>query len=338
MEVMLTSTKTTLRLGIDEFDLSHVPDKEDFVRALESVSLYRSRDPNYNAIACLISRREGKRYSNILQSECHGFLGRQGLNNGVTLIASFVRKPSYIADRHHNWEGTSLEEVKEIHAAYYRWLLNDSPWSDVFIIKELKDGMPYVFLRTDVASNYLMSAIIASRSPWEYPTKIITWHRLVTKYGVNPNYAYLSVTPLGMSGKSYIFAPCEAEHWPLNGAMGIDFIKNFTNGVSEKKNLTEIYRKDSNYRGYSQTGDPIKVFTVFGRERSETDKLWAKFSYELSKNPCGISRTLLFSNKPVTHRATINNKTKHFLSKKVETLDEICETIIKVSDKDLLYA
>ncbi|MBL4940511.1 MAG: hypothetical protein JKY81_02465 [Colwellia sp.] len=98
----------------------------------------------------------------------------------------------------------TVDRIKEKRLAkgyttpYYRWLLNVSPWKDVFITKCPKEAMKKgVILRTDVPSNLMNGALICSRYGWEgqgggYTPKqqIYAWGEL-RKRGVDESFAFI---------------------------------------------------------------------------------------------------------------------------------------------------
>lgn len=75
---------------------------------------------------------------------------------------------------------------------YYRWLLNDSIYRDCFVTKSPIEAIHKgVICHTDVPSNLLLGALIATRYPWEYANRHFkTWCELYSR-GVNPSMAFV---------------------------------------------------------------------------------------------------------------------------------------------------
>lgn len=75
---------------------------------------------------------------------------------------------------------------------YYRWLLNDSIYRDCFVTKSPIEAIHKgVICHTDVPSNLLLGALIATRYPWEYANiQFKTWCELYRR-GVNPSMAFV---------------------------------------------------------------------------------------------------------------------------------------------------
>lgn len=143
-------------------------------------------DENANFGAVLPKGRTKHEVGNV----CHAHLGDnynlgyQGALSVVSLITVDRIKQTRIA--------------KGYTTPYYRWLLNVSPWADVFITKCPKEAMSKgVILRTDVPSNLMNGALICSRYGWEgqgsgYAPKqqIYVWGEL-RKRGVDESLAFL---------------------------------------------------------------------------------------------------------------------------------------------------
>ena len=75
---------------------------------------------------------------------------------------------------------------------YYRWLLNDSIYRDCFVTKSPIEAIHKgVICNTDVPSNLLLGALIATRYPWEYAChQFKSWCEMYRR-GVNPSMAFV---------------------------------------------------------------------------------------------------------------------------------------------------
>lgn len=90
---------------------------------------------------------------------------------------------------------TNIKEVREklgYTIPFYRWLLNDSIYRDCFVTKSPLEAIRRgVICRTDLPSNLLLGALIATRYPWEYgKSNFLAWCEFYRR-GVNPSMAFV---------------------------------------------------------------------------------------------------------------------------------------------------
>lgn len=80
---------------------------------------------------------------------------------------------------------------KEEGVAFLDWLLNRSPYSEVFVTKSAKDAIKNscIIADSNYPSNLLAAGLVASRRLWEYREIVIAWYDLV-KAGMNEDLAY----------------------------------------------------------------------------------------------------------------------------------------------------
>ena len=188
---------------------------------------------------------------------CHAALGNnykrtyQGALSVVSLIT---------VDR---LEGRRI--AKGYTTPYYRWLLNVSPWASVFITKCPKEAMKKgVILRTDVPSNLLGGALIASRYGWEGQgsgfapkQQVYTWGQL-RKRGVDESLAFLMAH----------------QARPRNGQLFWDN----TNGGHEALSLTQMSRTSvtSFLKGEVPSQRLLKETFKKCPQRYGIDAIWGK--------------------------------------------------------------
>lgn len=126
--------------------------------------------------------REGEREDyEYIGGPCHmGLAG--GWATKPTAVVSLINYSRIKANRHKS--GYTIP--------YYRWLLNDSIYRDCFVTKSPIEAIHKgVICHTDVPSNLLLGALIATRYPWEYANKQFkTWCELYRR-GVNPSMAFI---------------------------------------------------------------------------------------------------------------------------------------------------
>ncbi len=109
---------------------------------------------------------------------CHA--GLQSLHTGSVAVISGLQ-PKY--------KGNLID--KEEGVAFLDWLLNRSPYSEVFVTKSAKDAIKNscIIADSNYPSNLLAAGLVASRRLWEYSEIVIVWYDLV-KAGMNEDLAY----------------------------------------------------------------------------------------------------------------------------------------------------
>lgn len=105
-----------------------------------------------------------------------------------------IRKPKAVFSQ---YQKPAVQE--EVIRLFYEWLLNYSPYRDAFVTKNPRRVFEdkCIITKTDLPSNYIGGALIASRLPTErhspqynIPSAVIIWSDLV-KHGVPPNMAFV---------------------------------------------------------------------------------------------------------------------------------------------------
>lgn len=109
---------------------------------------------------------------------CHA--GLQSLHIGSIAVISGLQ-PKYKGNLINKKEGV----------AFLDWLLNRSPYSEVFVTKSAKDAIKNscIIADSNYPSNLLAAGLVASRRLWEYSEIVIAWYDLV-KAGMNEDLAY----------------------------------------------------------------------------------------------------------------------------------------------------
>lgn len=144
---------------------------------------------------------------------------------------------------------------------YLDWLLNRSPYKDVFVNKVasavLESGV--IICETMIPANLMAGGMIAARRLSEYTGSVRIWCDLVW-HGVNEDLAFLvaHTTTTGRD-RTRLTRDCLAGHCSIDGWRVSDLvINNFVNGVLV--NPREDYIKDISYRGvHNLWGDTDKA-------------------------------------------------------------------------------
>lgn len=123
---------------------------------------------------------------------------------------------------------------RKITEEYYNWLFNDSPWSDVFVIKDAKEAIKLkgVICETNHPSNYIAGAIFATREPWQNYNHLELFTDLITKHKkVNKNLAFISSLWCSKSRSCYILMTSSASYSSCvcNNYQSLTYVKNFVN-------------------------------------------------------------------------------------------------------------
>lgn len=96
----------------------------------------------------------------------------------------------YIVHRAYQLDYKGIGLTKEVTDAYYHWLMNESPWKDAFLTKEVLYARRYgMEMDTSKNGGVVYGATIACRI-WEWASVVVAWHALV-KQGVGKNLAFL---------------------------------------------------------------------------------------------------------------------------------------------------
>jgi hypothetical protein len=153
-------------------------------------------------LALMLEGKDGELVYKILgNGPCHGSLQIYNLANKVTLPIKYILS----AIQTHNYKD-------EYVLPYIDWLLNRSPWADVFVDKDVKSVYKYGWLiGTDQPSNLVASACIATR----YFTETYT-PQISRRYET-----YLHILSLGFSEHesmlmSYLFEKDKGKKYLVN--------------------------------------------------------------------------------------------------------------------------
>ena len=119
-----------------------------------------------------------------------------------------------------------FEEFKE----YYRYLLNDSPYSSAYVSKDVdKIYEEGVVLTTNVYRNFFFFANVALRMPWEKPIRVKQFLELTKKHkDFNKDMAYLLHMSYHIESETDYKKGTYTGHTPLaTGCMTKQGFKNF---------------------------------------------------------------------------------------------------------------
>lgn len=149
--------------NLPEYPKIYLQIMEDNRKKIEALSEF-----NTNATASFFSSYESTRYRKDLNGACHASL------------ASFPRNSigivSYVSNYLKSCEKSDF---------YYDYLVNRSRFSHAFI---KFDGKAF-YCRTDIPSNYLAGALVATRYTWEYPYVVNSFY-VLCKNGMNEHLAF----------------------------------------------------------------------------------------------------------------------------------------------------
>jgi hypothetical protein len=151
------------------------------------------------------------------------------------------------------WSCFAWRTSETIALKYFNWLVHKSPWAQAGIIPTgLTDEFMFKegFVWTDldkIPGNLLHNFLVASRMAAEWPELIKAWSLLVSKYKIDPSFAFLFLTcwaQLSITGsflekdKAYPLTHKDKYDWPLDMyAADNNYVLNFlgakTEGLSE---------------------------------------------------------------------------------------------------------
>lgn len=137
---------------------------------------------------------------------------------------------------------------------YLDWLLNRSPYSSVFISKDVHECLLHKAIIADAnhPSNLMAGGLVASRRLWEYPTVARVFCDLV-KEGTNEDLAYIlahyCTTSFDRSGK-VDWSCVRGGHCTIEtSAVTQAYVKNFL--AHTPTDLNKPYSESYSYYGYS---------------------------------------------------------------------------------------
>lgn len=183
------------------------------------------------------------------QSPCHANLSNIGKDS--IAVVSLVKLG-----------GCSNKEAQ----IFYNWLFNDSPWQDIFVLKDAKEVLKLggVICRTNFPSNLVAGALFATRGLWEHSETIKFFAEILAKdKKLNKNLVLISsmwCKSSFLNAKNlYIIGQTNAGHWPLGADHSKKYISNFVNNRPEKlrKNFCDssLYRSGGTQCVYPIWGD-----------------------------------------------------------------------------------
>lgn len=145
------------------------------------------------------------------------------------------------------------EKTTEVHAAYLKWLLNDSPWSMTYITKDPDDALLNgIVVDANYPGNLVTAACIATRWTGEHVASMNFWYEMV-KHGMPPHEAMWMSEFFYINDKRFVFSP-KSDHTPFGG---YHMSKEAYNNYLNNKPITT--QKD-----YSQTGQYSEIRAIFG--------------------------------------------------------------------------
>jgi len=178
---------------------------------------------------------------------------------------------------------------------YYDWLMNESPWADAFLSKTYHEDYPWLFLRTDIPSNFLASACIASRQTWENGSRFTLWRSLVNK-GLDKSYAFFLMCSFGYGGfYTGSLGHCPLFPFALQRTQALSFARK--QYLRDKRKARPLYVNNTVY-----SSDYVKVYDVFRDESNEFtsdlfDKLAVTSRHSQSDHAGGLHLSTSFSRK-----------------------------------------
>lgn len=213
-----------------------------------------------NGVNAFLAAESPTKFSHIGYGACHGNFGGSGYVD-YTILWS--------------WKMNTLKNTaQEAEKPFVEWLVNKSPWADVFIDKEYdsicENGHA---ARTDLPSDYILSGLVASRFFTETHT---TWTAPHThtfadllKEGVDATDAFLMAIMYKKVGNSYQYQMQSGheilpQHWSL-GTLKAFMEKNYNP-------KTSLFKTVGGYR----TIGTAWTWKNDGPRTSDRAKVWGK--------------------------------------------------------------
>ena len=131
-----------------------------------------------------------------------------------------------ITAHHKKFDG----KKKEIHTRFVHYMLNDSPWADCFITKDVKEALEVgILMNVEKNVSHIVGAAVALRVATEWEVVLKPFGDVLDK-GYSGNVAYLCCGHL-MAGNVTAWP----HHSALTSTLGLaDIIEFFKNGYSQK--------------------------------------------------------------------------------------------------------
>jgi hypothetical protein len=183
---------------------------------------------------------EGKRVVAHLSSGCYASVTQK-----CALIVCFDVELGYAKMQHKKLLSSSTKEK------YLHWLLNDSPYKEVFLIKDAKEVMSGgAYINIHLPSNMMMGGMIAYRMTTEWGDQVRMWETLVDG-GVDANLSFVLANSFD---ETFKFSNYDNSHRAVPQTGGEETYKNFMDDTTIKENINELF---------SETFSYCRVFKVF---------------------------------------------------------------------------
>jgi len=181
------------------------------------------------------------------------------------------------------WVVSSIANGIDENPSYYKWLIDESMWAPAFRYRYTwSKKNKCVVVHTDIADNFMMSALIATRMGWE--SLCHTTFNELRKLGIPGEFAlYLASATRQRGGNLWKVDVSTYGHWPFENTRRLDYVKAMFTGVLPNLNPT-TYRESKSYSNvnglWQGRGDRTDIFDflpqaevqVFGRiERRPKD-------------------------------------------------------------------
>lgn len=178
---------------------------------------------------------------------CHNFMRK--MKDPVVVFSKFM-KPGKA-------DSELRDKMEEPTRTYFNWLVSSSPWTDfLWRNHEMDTSSAYLYENGfifdklhETPANYLLSFLVASRMPREWPEKIARWHEW-TVAGVDSSVAFffLSLFYFHATNKTFMPAGSDQYDWPIDPVRYSEkYFRNFLDGKMSGAN--EPYQKCQAYSG-----------------------------------------------------------------------------------------
>ncbi len=248
----------------------YVPASDEKVE--EAIDLVRKKKALHSNVALLSVVRDNNLTELIGNTACHA-----GLSYGV----GYGRKdPKITTIVHHIQDdrGTlydDKDQLKEDRTLFFEWLIQYSPYKDIFRYRNLGETLDRNVLVCDVLhmDNVLVGGLISSRIVSEYTGMLKVFAGLVREK-VDPSLAFYYTHRYQASGAT--LTPYTASsHTGISGSMGIKSVKNFITGnvTTKRKLYWETQTYESIHHAWWDKDDRSPQYGEGNNELNITDEL-----------------------------------------------------------------